>query len=332
MTRKAARLHQNGPSVGTKKTLKVRHHQAQKVHHIHVPRSARTTHEKRRVLQNIFHKKIRIPPCYAKAKPGHDFYRHVNEIWQRKTPMPVYASSYGLSEEIESYIEGFLMDEIEHCRVIAEKGAVQTTLEGQLRDTIGRLALSSLRPVKQKNSVDYLKRVVRSMGCMRDAHDLSTVLGQMCRFNVPTVLELSIVPKEKGSYELNIAPGSMGLKDVSYYAALAHGKSDVLFAYTKLVQTVTKKLDVDDVSHVIPFEAELSAVLGAVAKKDNDSIDTGLEELKRRYKHIDWDSLLSGYGISGEAAKELRTAIHIDSTGWLEKLDKEIGSSELARE
>jgi putative endopeptidase len=253
--------------------------------------------------------------------PGDDFYSYVNGRWLQKTPIPPYTSSYGVSEEIEVVIQSVLSEEVNTCMELARVGHEQTTAEGRLRDAIGRLALSAMRPRMQVHSVDYLKRGVRSLGCMRDTKDISSALGTMCRYNVQTILQLSVIPAEGGGYTLSVAPGHLGLPAASYYssAATPGDTTTVLEAYTDLVQGVSKALDLDDLSSAIPFEASLAAsVYGEQGATSLSGLQ--LDELHRRWPAIDWRTMFSVYGVPEESLKRLR--IYIDSEKWIHVLNR----------
>ena len=243
--------------------------------------------------------------------PGDDFYSYVNGRWLQKTPIPPYTSSYGVSEEVEVVIQSVLSDEVNACMAVAKVGREQTTVEGHLRDAIGRLALSAMRPRMQVHSVDYLKRGVRSMGCMRDGKDISSALGTMCRYNVQTVLELSVIPEEGGGCTLSVAPGHLGLPAASYY-------SSVLEAYTELVRRVSKALDLDDLSSAIPLEANLaSRIYGYHGAASPEGLH--VNELHRRWPAIDWTAMFSVYGVPEEYMKHVK--VYIDSEKWVNILN-----------
>lgn len=317
------------PSVGDKpsrnKTRRREGHQHQIVNHQplqhHPLKVSQNNRKLKPELTQFLHSKVSLPPFRKTVLPGHNFYQYVNGQWLRSTPIPPYSSSYGVSEEVESYIQGFLLREIIACQRIAEAGKEARTDEEKIYDAIGRLAMSALRPEKQKHSLDYLKRGIRSLGCMRNEEDLGRIFGYMCRFHVKTIIKLTVVPEKKDSYQLNISPGSFGLPDKSYYSASAPGKSNILYAYTNLIRQTTKKLDFDDFAQVIPLEAKLIGALEYINTKDDVDVMT-LKDLQTRFKHIAWTSLLESYGIPKEKMGHI--SYHIDSVGWLKYVNEQI--------
>jgi len=231
--------------------------------------------------------------------------------------MPPYRSSYGVSEEIDSHIEKFIFKEIYACQTLAARGSTPKTIDETMRDSIGRLALSSLRPAMQKNTVEFLKRSIRSLGCMRDTNDIASSIGAMCRFNIPTVVSISI--SQAGSiYTINLSPGSLGLPHLEYYGATVPGKSKILYAYTALLIRIAKQLDIDDLSYLIPLEATFAAELHRA--EDESEILTGAE-LVRSYTNIPWDILFKSYGIEDDKFK--KHTINVDSPRWFRYLNQQ---------
>ena len=313
MTRKA-RIHVNVPKIIYGKTRRVHHHRNH-----HAPRSAlaeRINHN----LQHILRRNIRIPAFRKHISPGHDFYSHVNGDWIRSTSIPSYTSTFGVSEEVESHIEGLLLREINRCRAVAEEGSEQGTEEGMIRDAIGRLVMSSMRPGEQKHSIEYLKKGVRGISCMRDQKDLSTTLGSLCRFRIPTILSINILPIQRGGYTVSLSPGRVGLPDTTYYSGTVPGKTNVLYSYTSLIQRITTRIDVDDASKSIPFEARFSGLIHS-AESDTSTTDMRVSELVRRFRNIDWMTLLTSFGLPEKGLANM--SIHIDSETFLKELNRE---------
>jgi predicted metalloendopeptidase len=264
------------------------------------------------------HAKIAIPPFHNSVKPGQDFYKYVNGRWMASAPIPKYTSSYGISEEVDAQIDSVLLKDIDEYEQLAEIGREALSPEDKQRDAIGRLAMSALRQSKQINSVDYLKRGIRSMGCMRDTADIAKALGKMCRYKIKTVIDIDIY-NLANTYHIHIGPGSMGLSDASYYSAVIPGKMNTLYSYTQLIKNVTKRLDIDDITSVIPVEARFAQTLDYL-KNDTNYIDLRGTELKARYKHIPWDILFKEYGLDH---KNWSYHIRVKSPDWLQFLNEQ---------
>jgi putative endopeptidase len=276
---------------------------------------------------------VKIPPFLPSVAAGDDFYSYINGRWLRSTPIPKFTSSYGISEEVEDYIRISLLKSLRECRSLAEKGEQPANPEEHLRDSLGRLMMSSMRPEKQKYSIQYLKRGIRSIGCLRDKDDIARVFGFMSRFRIPTVMtldvELATRPSGERTYLLTIDSGGVGLPDLSYYRATGPGKTEVLYAYTKLLRTATKELDLDDVSHIIPLEAQISAML------EGDEVDTRnreipylrFSELKRQFRKVPWETMLEAYGL--QPSEMSRIMYRVRSEQWVRFIEAQMEETPL---
>jgi putative endopeptidase len=238
--------------------------------------------------------------------------------------MPATNTSFGVSEEVEAYIRVYLQKILSRSRQRAESGTPVSSTEDALEDGIGRLVMSSMRESKQKFSIEYLKRGLRSIGCMRDALDIVRTIGYMCRFNIPTILSMGVIPhlnsKGQKTYHFKLDIGSVGLPDASYYAASVPGKSDVLFAYTNLFKHIAKQLDTDDFSVIIPTESRIAGFIKGY--KENSTVEhLSFGDLRRRFSKIPWSDLFAAYG-HGEMRDGI--LIQVESIEWIAYIEKSL--------
>jgi predicted metalloendopeptidase len=275
--------------------------------------------------KSFLHANIAIPGFYSATPPGRDFYTYINGKWLATIPVPPYSSSYGVSEEVETYIQKSLFHEIYACQKIAAIGREANTVENKMRDAIGRLALSSLRESKQANSVDFLRRGLRSMGCMQGTEIVGKALGKMCRNNITTIINISISPIG-GQVGISMFPGNLGMPHASYYNEVGSEKGNILNKYTELVKRVTKALDYDDLTGVVPIEAEFAKAL-EYTKMENDSLDLRGAELVKKYRHIPWATIFEGYGIDKQRFRT--TTIRLNSPSWFAFLNDQFEALDL---
>jgi putative endopeptidase len=273
----------------------------------------------------FLHANIKIPGFSPGVSPGKDFYTYINGEWLAKTPVPTYTSSYGVSEEVEAYIQKFLFREIYECQALAALGREATTIDAKMGDAIGRLALSSLRESKQPNNVDFLRRGVQTMGCMQGVDAVGRALGKMCRNNITTLIDISISPIG-GHLGISIYPGELGMPHASYYNELTPGNNNALYKYTELVKHVTKALEYDDLTSVVPIEAEFAKTL-VYAKTESESQDLRGAELLTKYRHFPWVALFEGYGIDKKLFQ--RATVRLNSPSWLKFLNQQFETLDL---
>jgi putative endopeptidase len=323
MTRKVYR-HTLNNTVGlkTKQTLRARHHL--RAHPVRaLPQQISVPSSSQNIIEQIY-KQIKVEePRLSSRRPGNDFYTYVNGDWMNHTRIPSYVSSYGVSEEVETILQGVLYTQIQSCMQLAEVGREQTTPDGIACDAIGRLAMSAMRPQVQKNNIEYLKRGIHSMGCMREPADISRAIGSMTRYNVRTVLDLSVIPGEGGRYVMSIGSGELGLPTTSYYVSPSSpSKSDsILQGYTRLIRRACEALEIDDLSSAVAFEGSIAPSIYAIENARNDS-NLSLQNLQSKWPAFHWKDMFLSYGVPEEQMTTLR--IYVDSHEWLDTLAKHL--------
>jgi putative endopeptidase len=260
---------------------------------------------------------IKIPAPQDFVKPGDNFYKYVNGNWLHNATIPTYRVSFGVSEEIELLIEKQLFSILYSSYDFSEKGKTPQTDRERFMDAIGRFAMSSLRKEKQQKSVDLLKRSLRPFYCIRDQEDISTHLGFLNAFGIPTLLELGIFKRKAphSGFYISIGPGKLGLPDLTYYNATAPGKTRTLFSYVRLCRELSKLLGIDDITPAIQVESRLSPVIQKYRNDDFEDIEGVV--LEKQFPGISWDLLFASYGVENWKEKPIR----VKSMRWLRSLE-----------
>jgi len=258
---------------------------------------------------------IQIPEFSKTYSPGDDFYQYINENWLKKAHIPDDETSYSVTEEIKDPIEKDLFSIIDTCKDIAIKGKPTTN---KLKDTIGRLVLSSMRQNVQKNSIEFLKKTIRNIHCIRSINDVGEIMGYFCKNKIANVLstyiQLERTKKNEAIYTLCISYGSMGLPDISYYSATGPGKIRTLHSYIETIRTVCKLLELDDVSDIINLESYFAANIEGI--KTNESILIKGSELAKH--KVPWESFFKSYGVTNWKSLNFR----MQSFAWIRVLEK----------
>ena len=264
-------------------------------------------------------KPIKIPEFVKSIKPGTNFYTHINGHWIQKTSIPPFRSSFGVSEEVEILIEQQLRVILSKSYSFAEKGQKADTKREKMMDVIGRFMLSSLRRNKQEKSVEFLKKKLRGMYCIRDINDIVNTIGTFNKYGIPTFLSISVF-KNKGNneYTFIIDKGTLGLPDITYYKGTAPGKSHTLLAYVNLCDEVSKHLHIDTIRGAVQTEAILSALIDKYT--DNNFDDIRGSSLQKQFPGIPWDVLFKSYGIEDDSWKS--KTIRVYSKKYIEYLEK----------
>jgi len=210
-----------------------------------------------------------------------------------------------VSEEVERLIERQLETILDKCYKLAEKGERVSTRREKMMNVIGRFMLSSMRRSKQNNSVDYLRKILRPIICIRGPEDVMERLGRMNRQGISTFMNVSIFQRRNPSeYTLVVGCGALGLPDDTYYSATAPGKTQTLLAYVKLCEDLGKRLFVDNLRDSVQLEASLSGIMKKY--KDHTFEDMDSAKLQKSFPGINWDVLFNSYGATKWKSKIVR--------------------------
>lgn len=260
-------------------------------------------------------KPIEIPPFLKTMKPGNDFYKYVNGNWLQTTSISPYRVTQSVSDEIDQTIQIQLRKLIEMSEDFTKKEKKIISRKEKMLNCIGKFSISILTN-KQQTNVEYLKKVIRSLYCLRDTNEVAANFGQLNRMGISTILDISIFQSIKGkknSYTLSIYPGRLGLPDLTYYKATAPGKTRTLMSYIKMVRTLSKELNLDDLTHSVQVEGMLAAQL---QKYRNDTYeDIKGADLKKDFPDIPWDILFDNYGIDKNHWEKCE--VRVGSRRWL---------------
>jgi len=229
----------------------------------------------------------------------------VNGHWLQHASIPSYRTSFGVSEEVELIIERQLETILAKCYTLAEKGEKTTTKREKMMDVIGRFMLSSLRGSKQQNSVEYLRKIIRPMVCVRGPEDVMGYVGSLNRQGISTFMNVTIFQRRNPSeYTLMVGCGSLGLPDDTYYSGTAPGKTQTLLAYVKLCEDLGKRLSIDELREAVQTEASLSGITKRY--KDDTFEDIEGKKLEGVFPGIEWNALFTSYGVVNWKSKTVR--------------------------
>lgn len=254
----------------------------------------------------------------VKKDPGNNFYIYVNNEWLNKTHIPNYTSSFSVNEEIEEYIDKDLFTILKECE--SKKTSVKKTDVDELfKKSIGSL----IRSVDfKKNSLLTLKEKIQSLHCIRSIDDIGEVLGYLIKHKVPSLigayLQLERTKDNTSIYTLVLSEGVLGLSDITYYNATAPGKLTTLYSYIKLIKSVSKLLEIYDLSDIIPLESFFS---GSLKQSTQVYDDSGLykgSHLIKEFPNFPWKSFFTSLGVEDF----MNNIFRIQSKTWINTLEK----------
>lgn len=229
-----------------------------------------------------------IPPVDTTISPGSDFYMYVNKRWQKSTSIPSFASSYGVSEEIEERVRGDLMKSIQKC------------IRSEPNHPISLLARSVLHTPSQSNNIRDIRHYLQTFNCMRDIDDIGRAIGRLNRIQCRAPLTFSVNADSYKSSEcrVHIYEPVLGLPAKHHYQS--NPRNRIIMMYGSILKKMGELLEVEDLEAVIPIEKSVIPYLSEGDSLRNPSefyIPMKYSELHRRYKHIPWKSMLVEWGM-----------------------------------
>lgn len=253
-----------------------------------------------------------VPSPLTSNKPGRDFFEYVNGAWLQKTKIPENTSSFGVSEELDAAINKQIEKILKKSIQFAKLGKKPQGLHEVSMDLVGRLGLSALRPRVQSENIKYLKKLCKNLGCIRDFNDLSTTFSEFARYRITSLFSVTVYyePGKKPVAKPYLCSGGLGLPNASYYKE-SSGKSKILLDYGKLLDQLSKELETEKLSTVIPLERFI-----AESADGSEHIIKG-SELSELCPSIQWEIFWTNLDVP-----EWKTLdIKIDSKDWLRKIN-----------
>lgn len=256
-----------------------------------------------------------VPSPLTSKKPGFDFFEYVNGAWLKKTKIPENTSSFGVSEELDAAIDKQIDKILKKSIQFAKLGKKPQGLHEVSMDLIGRLGLSALRPRVQNENIKYLKKLCKHLGCIRDLNDLSKTFSEFARYRITSLFSVTVYyePGKKPVAKPYLTSGGLGLPNESYYKE-APGKSKILLDYGKLLDQLSKELETEKLSIVIPLERFI-----ADNTDMNEIIILG-SELPELCPSIQWDIFWTNLDILEWKVLDIK----IDSKEWLRQINTAI--------
>ena len=256
-----------------------------------------------------------VPSPLTSKKPGFDFFEYVNGAWLKKTKIPENTSSFGVSEELDAAIDKQIDKILKKSIQFAKLGKKPQELHEVSMDLVGRLGLSALRPRVQNENIKYLKKLCKHLGCIRDLNDLSTTFSEFARYRITSLFSVTVYyePGKKPVAKPYLCSGGLGLPNASYYKE-APGKSKMLLDYGKLLDQLSKELETEKLSIVIPLERFI-----ADKTNMNEIIIRG-SELPELCPSIQWEIFWTNLDVPEWKVLDIK----IDSKEWLRQINTAI--------
>lgn len=228
---------------------------------------------------------VSLPRADRAVQPGEDFYKYINNEWQRHVHLPSYIGGFGVSEEIESEVQEELLTLIKQLQ--AKKPTHPLSV----------LATSFLHTSAQVNSIVDIQRIIGTFQCISDSEGLASAIGSLnkiqCR--APLSFTISCDPYNSSNCSIFLYEPYLGLPEKHHY-----GGGIILRKYVNLLTDLGKLLHIDGLESAAMIERSIIPFLasgGDLGDIDYYYNPHSLEELQKKYKSIPWVSMLKGWGV-----------------------------------
>lgn len=241
---------------------------------------------------------VQVPPVDPTVEPAKDFYTHVNHRWHQHTRLPGYEDSFGVSEEIEMEVRDKLLE------------AVEDLIRTKPSHGLAVLATSFLDDGAQASSIHDLKHLVAKIDCAAAPADLGEFVGMLNRFQCKAPISFVVNSDYYDSRVccVYIYEATLGLPTKTLYTE-AKGHGAALNHYRRLLTTLGKLLEVEDLTAVIETETALLPVIsehGDVSSTSYSYLPHSLHDLEREYPAIPWRGALRGWGLRADRIDSIK--------------------------
>lgn len=236
-----------------------------------------------------------IPPLSKHIPPGRDFYDYVNLQWQKRVNIPSFASSFGVSEEIEERVRGDLMK------------SIQTLIRRNSSHPLALLAKSVLHTASQSNNVRDVRHLLQTFGCIETREDIAREIGRLNRsqLRAPLIFTVNADTFKSSICRVHIYEPVLGLPAKHHYTVGARNR--VIMQYVNLLKHAGTALEVANLESVIGIEKGILKYLSegdSLRDPAESYIPRSITEMEKEYKHIPWQVMLRAWGLTEEQLRE----------------------------
>jgi putative endopeptidase len=165
------------------------------------------------------------------AKPGDDFFQHVNGNWIKRNPIPPEYSRWGAFPKLRD-------DNLLELREILDDLSTRTeTLSDERRKLRDFYRTAMDEPAVQRLGASPLKPSLERISKIESANELIAELGRLRMAGIDALFNLSVEQDEKQStrYVTRLDQGGLGLPDRDYYIGTSEDSKRIRKLYQQHV-------------------------------------------------------------------------------------------------
>jgi putative endopeptidase len=289
-------------------------------------KSAGKTHRRRRIVHEAADApSIPIAPqnidVTEKIDPGDNFYAYVNAEWQSHIHIPSFETDFGVSEEVEQIVEKQLQTILTTSMSIVDEskreGSSPNNRRHEMYTVLGKIGKSALNKGAQKNSVEQIRSMCSSLGCIRTVEDVTRTIAEYIQYGISTLFycRVTLHTEKKDVYHLCLEPDFSGIY-YAYYDTKQPGNPSILKAYEQFLKKIGKEFSIPNLHAVIPFESYL---IDPYLNADNEELKSiqGYK-LEKKIPGFPWDVFFDTLGVKGWRNQRL----YVRSYGWFRMIQR----------
>jgi putative endopeptidase len=243
----------------------------------------------------------RIPKLHTSTHPSIDFYKYVNQEWQKHAHVPPYRGGYGISEEMEDDVEKNLLS------------IISKQLRTNPDDSVSKLARSFLHTASQRNGIVDMQRLLNTYECMSSIYDVGHSIGAMNRIQAQAPISLYVNPDTYNSKKciVVISEATLGISNPWYYRSDV--KHHFLSKYKHLLQKLGNLTNIENLDTAATIEATIAPYLMDGDEASNVDFFYNIHsysELCLKYRNIPWGHIFEGWGLKKEKYSKLTYNIY----------------------
>lgn len=247
----------------------------------------------------------------AATAAGTNFYKFVNHRWLATTHLKADDPETSVSSEMQDKVDSTLKQIIRRA---------QLSRNTPDQRAVAEFSDSFTSRTSQETALTTLKDLLGSVGCIKNIRDVCYKIGELTYAKSCNIVSIYDGPEERNAkhWRLHLGTGKLALPDAKYYLDDSTYESEVLIAYSEMLQKVGEKLGYDGLEKFAGMETDYAKTLQAADEEESKVYDG--KDLPKAYADIHWDSFWEPFGDAASHWKNMR--IVVDSPTWYGKIGK----------
>jgi putative endopeptidase len=254
----------------------------------------RRTRKKTHRSQKNQHLSCTIPiPAPVLTCSSVNFYESINDQWLSTTHIPAFENDFGVSEEVE------------RCIYTKSVEILSNTDNPMLKE----LKASALNTRSQHVSVEYMKSILNSLGCIETPEDIIKHFSALAKSRIISIFnyQYNIGTDKKISLRMDSNAPSLPISLYQY--------DTITNAYKNLLDKVGDLFEIDQLSQIYEFEKGLAFQLDSCWSPDDIKIKGG--KLLAKFPRIPWATWFEDSGLPWKQMN-----IYYNCPKWIRYLGK----------